>query len=149
MGEEAPAVKVVLDTNVLVSALLFRGRLATFVRLWQSGEIVPVISRETFEEFRTVLEYPKFSLTEEEIGAIIEDEVLPFFEVTDIADPVEGVCRDPHDDKFLAAAVNGGASFLVTGDRDLLELKRFRTVEIIPPQNFIVEMGSGRNLPKS
>jgi putative PIN family toxin of toxin-antitoxin system len=143
MGEEAPVLKVVLDTNVLVSALLFRGRLATFVQFWQRGEIIPVISRETFEEFRTVLEYPKFSLAEEEIGAIIEDEVLPFFEVTDIADPVEGICRDPHDDKFLAAAVNGGASFLVTGDRDLLELKRFRTVEIILPQDFIGRVHGG------
>jgi putative PIN family toxin of toxin-antitoxin system len=143
VGEEAPAVRVVLDTNVLVSALLFRGRLAALIPLWHSGAIVPVISRETFDEFRTVLAYPKFALTEEEVAGIIEDEILPFFEVTEITDPVEGVCRDPHDDKFLAAAVNGGAACLVTGDRDLLELKRYRSVEIVNPQEFIGRMEGG------
>lgn len=129
--------KVVLDTDVLVSALLFRGRLAPLVGLWQGGAIVPVISRETFDEFRAVLEYPRFALTAEEIRAIIEDEILPFFEVVEIAAKVEGVCRDPHDDKFLAAAVNGGATFLVTGDRDLLVLERFQDVEIITPREFL------------
>jgi putative PIN family toxin of toxin-antitoxin system len=139
VGKEAPVVRVVLDTNVLVSALLFHGRLAAMATLWQSGAIVPVISRETFDEFRVVLAYPKFNLTEEEIAAIIEDEILPFFEVTEIVDPVNGVCRDPHDDQFLAAAVSGGAVYLVTGDRDLLELKKFRSVEIVTPQEFLLK----------
>jgi uncharacterized protein len=127
-------VKVVLDTNVLVSALLFRGRLAPLVKLWQEGAIVPAISRETFDEFRAVLGYPRFALTETEIQAIIEDEILPFFDVVEITEKVAGVCRDPYDDKFLAVAVNAGAVFLVTGDQDLLVLERFRDVEIITPR---------------
>jgi predicted nucleic acid-binding protein len=57
--------------------------------------------------------------------------------VVEIDAKVEGVCRDPHDDKFLAAAINGGATFLVTGDRDLLVLERFQDVEIITPQEFL------------
>jgi predicted nucleic acid-binding protein len=57
--------------------------------------------------------------------------------VVEITDPVEGVCRDPHDDKYLAAAVNSGAAFLVSGDRDLLDLKRYQRVEIVTPQEFI------------
>jgi putative PIN family toxin of toxin-antitoxin system len=142
VGKEAPVVRVVLDTNVLVSALLFHGRLAAMATLWQSGAIVPVISRETFDEFRVVLAYPKFNLTEEEIAAIIEDEILPFFEVTEIVDSVNGVCRDPHDDQFLAAAASGGAVYLVTGDRDLLELKKFRSVEIVTPQEFLLKTSS-------
>ena len=62
--------RVVLDTNVLVSALLFKGRLARLVELWQKGAIVPVISKETFDELRTVLCYPKFALNAEEIRRI-------------------------------------------------------------------------------
>jgi putative PIN family toxin of toxin-antitoxin system len=61
-------VRVVLDTNVLISALLFKGELSKIVRLWQTGKIIPVVSKETFEELRTVLEYPKFSLSGAEIN---------------------------------------------------------------------------------
>jgi putative PIN family toxin of toxin-antitoxin system len=59
--------RVVLDTNVLVSALLFSGETARLVKRWQEGFIVPVFSRETFAEFRKVLTYPKFRLTVQEI----------------------------------------------------------------------------------
>ncbi len=140
MGEKAPIVRIVLGTNVLVSALLFRGRSSVLVSLWQCGVIVPVITRDTFDEFRAVLAYPKFSLRDEEINAIIEDEILPFFEVAEVTDPAEGVCRDPHDDKFLAATAGGGVAFLLTGDRDLLDLKRYRDVEIVDPKAFIEKM---------
>jgi len=60
-------VRVVLDANILVSALLFKGELLKIVDLWKRGRITPVVSRETFHEFMRVLEYPKFSLTKTEI----------------------------------------------------------------------------------
>src|SRR4030042_1570720 len=66
--------RVVLDTNVLVSALLFSGEMTRIVAGWKAGAFVPVFSRATFDEFRRVLAYPKFSLTVQEIEALIEDE---------------------------------------------------------------------------
>ena len=129
--------RVVLDTNVLVSALLFKGRLARFVDLWKNGEIIPVISRETFAELQVVLHYPKFALAADEIRAIVEDEILPFFEVADVKEEVTGACRDPYDDQFLAAAINAGAAWLVTGDKDLLVLGEYRGVKIVTPQEFL------------
>ena len=98
--------RVVLDTNVLVSAILLKGRLSKLVGLWRNGEISPVISKETFHEFKTVLSYPKFSLSKDDIKAIIENEILPYFEVSDIKEKINGICRDPDDDMFLAVAVN-------------------------------------------
>ena len=75
MGKkEKPIIKVVLDTNVLISSILFKGELSRIVDLWKRGKIIPVISRETFSELRTVLEYPKFRLTRGEIKEIIEEE---------------------------------------------------------------------------
>ncbi|MCL5276468.1 MAG: putative toxin-antitoxin system toxin component, PIN family [Deltaproteobacteria bacterium] len=89
MGKKEKTVKkVILDTNILVSALLFKGRLSEIVDLWKKGKIVSVFSRETFEEFRAVLEYAKFSLSIQEIKMIIEEEVLPFFEVAEIIDKI-------------------------------------------------------------
>jgi putative PIN family toxin of toxin-antitoxin system len=58
--------RVVLDTNVLISALVFKGDLTKIAVLWQKSKIIPLISKETFDELRTVLEYPKFTLSRKE-----------------------------------------------------------------------------------
>jgi putative PIN family toxin of toxin-antitoxin system len=129
--------RVVLDTNVLVSALLFTGEVSKIVELWQKGEIVPLISRETFAELRAVLKYPKFSLTSYEIQSIIQNEILPYFEVVRIEENIKGVCRDPDDDKFIACAVSGLADFLLTGDKDLIALKSYKNVKIIRASEFL------------
>jgi hypothetical protein len=63
--------------NFAMDPTPIHGRLDAIVTLGQGGAIVPAISRETFDEFRAVLAYPKFTLTEGEIGAIMEDEILP------------------------------------------------------------------------
>jgi putative PIN family toxin of toxin-antitoxin system len=63
MGKKKEGVTVVLDTNVLVSALLFRKETSRIVDLWKE-KIIPVFSKETFDEFKMVLGYPKFSLSE-------------------------------------------------------------------------------------
>jgi putative PIN family toxin of toxin-antitoxin system len=132
VGKKEKTVKrVILDTNILVSALLFKGRLSEIVNLWKKGKIVPVLSRETFEEFNKVLEYPKFSLSTLEIKMIIEEEVLPFFEVVEIACKVEGICGDSDDDKFIACAISAKADFIVTGDRDLLDIVKYKSIKII------------------
>ena len=132
MGKKEKAViKVVLDTNVLVSALLFKGNLSRIVDLWKEGIIIPVFSRETFREFKSVLGYPKFSLTEQEIKMLIEEEVLPFFEVMETTDKIRGICRDPYDDKFIACAVSASAGFIVSGDNDLLDMGMYKSIRII------------------
>jgi putative PIN family toxin of toxin-antitoxin system len=127
----------VLDTNILVSALLFTGEVSKIVELWQKGEIVSLISRETFTELRAVLKYPKFSLTSHEIQSVIQNEILPYFEVVRIEENIKGVCRDPDDDKFIACAVSGLADFLLTGDKDLIALKSYKNVKIIRPSEFL------------
>ncbi len=131
------AVKVVLDTNILVSALLFKGELSKIVDLWKNGRTVPFFSRETFDELVRVLEYPKFSLTKTEIKTIFEQEVIPYFEVVDITDEVKGVCKDPDDDKFLSCAVSAFANLIVSGDKDLCVLRKYRSVRIVSAIEFI------------
>jgi putative PIN family toxin of toxin-antitoxin system len=138
MGKKEQAVKrVVLDTNVIVSACLFKGRLAKLVELWKRGDIVPVISKETFSELSTVLHYPKFTLTADEVNTIIGDEILPYFDVVEIGDNVNGVCRDPYDDIFLSVAVSAAASWIVTGDKDLLEVGEYGGARIVTPYEFL------------
>jgi putative PIN family toxin of toxin-antitoxin system len=128
---------VVLDTNVLISALVFKGDLSKIAVLWQKNKIIPLISKETFDEFRTVLEYPKFTLSSGEIKSIIKQEILPFFEVVNVSKRVKGVCRDPDDDKFISCAISANADCIVTGDKDLSDLKKYQSIKIIHASDFV------------
>jgi putative PIN family toxin of toxin-antitoxin system len=115
----------VLDTNVLVSALLFRsGRLSWLRQAWQTMALRPVMAKPTTEELLRVLAYPKFRLTSAEVEALLE-ELLPWVEV--FAAPIPSVVkrwtvRDPKDQIFLDLALGAGVDLLVTGDADLLVL---------------------------
>jgi putative PIN family toxin of toxin-antitoxin system len=116
---------VVLDTNVLVSALLFRsGRLSWLRQAWQTMALRPVMAKPTTEELLRVLAYPKFRLTSAEVEALLE-ELLPWVEV--FAAPIPSVVkrwtvRDPKDQIFLDLALGAGVDLLLTGDADLLVL---------------------------
>ena len=135
--EEEDMNRVVLDTNVLVSAILLKGHLTKFVDLWKEGSISPAISKETFTELRKVLSYPKFGLKDDDIKTIIEKEILPFFEVVDIKEKIHAVCRDPDDDMFISVAFYAKASHIVTGDKDLLDLKKYKSIKIVSPQEYL------------
>ena len=146
MGEKKKKIRrVVLDTSVLVSALLFRGDVSRLVDLWKKSAFTPVISKETFEELEAVLHYPKFGLSEEEKGEMIEEEILPFFEVVEVRQEVKGICRDPADDKFISCAVSAGADFIVTGDKDLMAVKKYKSVKILSASDFL-EMVDSREI---
>ena len=123
MTAKAPP-RVVLDTNVVLSALLFGGGPAARVRSgWQSGRFVPLASTATAQELVRVLGYPKFRLASAEQEELLAD-FMPWVEVVRIADPPPATpaCRDPFDLPFLQLAIGGRARVLVSGDRDLLAL---------------------------
>ncbi len=116
--------RVVLDTNVVLSALLFGAGTAARVRAgWQSGRLVPLASTATAQELVRVLAYPKFGLSAAEQEELLAD-YLPWAHVVQVPDPPPAVprCRDPFDVVFLQLAVAGKARALVSGDRDLLTL---------------------------
>jgi uncharacterized protein len=107
------------------------------VNLWKDRSIGPVFTKETFAEFRGVLHYPKFSLREDEMRAILEDEVLPFFEAVEIKNQIEMVWRDSQDDKFIACAIAAQADYIVSDDEDLLVLKKYEQIKIIFASEFL------------
>jgi putative PIN family toxin of toxin-antitoxin system len=116
--------RVVLDTNVAVSALLFeRGRLTWIRQAWTIGRIRPLVDRPCLDELLRVLAYPKFEMNEEAIRALLGS-YLPHVETVDVAGRARGLprCRDVDDQKFLELAARGRAEVLVTGDAALLDL---------------------------
>ncbi|MCY4397071.1 MAG: putative toxin-antitoxin system toxin component, PIN family [Rhodospirillaceae bacterium] len=126
---------LVLDTNILLSALLFHsGRLSWLRGAWSSGRIRPLAGRETTAELIRVLGYPKFKLSEADRQDLLED-YLPFCETVAVPDPPPAVpeCRDPFNRPFLELALAGRADALVTGDADLQALSDAFAVPILTP----------------
>lgn len=125
MPEPNAPPRVVLDTNVVLSALLFRaGAVRPLCARWQQGALLPVISQAVARELLRVLAYPKFGLTAVERDALLA-EYLPWAEVVEMPRlPFAGlpVCRDPHDQPFIELAHVADARYLVSGDADLLAL---------------------------
>ena len=126
--------RVVLDTNVILSSLLFGGRLAFIHRAWKEGKLTLLFSEGTLEELVKVLHYPKFGLGDEEIDLLIYIEVLPYAEIVEkVVDMDSRICRDRDDVKFLECAVSGKADYIVSGDNDLVSVGEIDGVKIITP----------------
>lgn len=117
-------VRVVLDTNVVLSALVFGGGAAGRVRrAWQQGELLPLASTASVQELVRVLAYPKFRLSHAEQEELLAD-YLPYTQTVRIPQPPPAVpeCRDALDAPFMHLAMAGKAQVLVSGDRDLLAI---------------------------
>ena len=119
--------RVVFDTNTVVSALLFaEGRLAWLRLYWRQRGAVPLVSRWTVEELIRVLSYPKFRLERPEIEALLAD-YLPFAEPVEVSRrprrKKQFLCEDTDDQMFVDLCLEGQADVIVTGDKVLLDME--------------------------
>jgi putative PIN family toxin of toxin-antitoxin system len=134
-------VRAVLDTNVVVSSFLSPGGTpARVIGYWRAGAFTVVVSESILAEYRRVLLRDRIrvrhGLTESEIDANITN----YRRVATVCEPretIRAVTADPSDDKFLECAVAGEADFVVSGDPHLLDLRRFRGIEIVSPATFL------------
>jgi uncharacterized protein len=135
--------RVVIDTNVLVSFFLRRGSTPWRVvrDVLECGQLL--VSDDTLAELDEVLRRPKFDRYVS--GSLREKFLITLPEFATRVAIVERIeaCRDPRDDKFLETAVNGQADFLVTGDRALLAMRTFRSVVIVSPSGYL-QIARGR-----
>lgn len=137
--------RAVLDTNVVLSALLFaRGRVTWLRGAMRAGTVVPIVSRMTVQELVRVLEYPKFALSLDDREELLAD-FLPFAEIFPGTLPnlANAKCRDPDDQAFLELAVAAGADAVVAGDADLLALAGSTVVSFLAPAEFPAGVSRG------
>ena len=132
--------RVVLDTNVVLSALLFtHGQLNWLVGHWEAENCVPLISRVAAEELTRILAYPKFRLTaDEQLEALAS--YIPYCEAVEIVMSCPVRCRDAKDQPFLDLAQSGKADMLITGDEDLLALAGKTAFIIETPEDYRVRV---------
>jgi len=136
-------VRVVVDTNVLISALLSgRSPPAQIVTLWREGRFALLTSQEQLDELARVTRYPKIR---ERLSPALAGRLVNV--LRDVAEMVADLpqvtaCADPYDNFLLAMIVAGRAGALVTGDtQDLLSMVRYEGARIIAVRDFLVMFG--------
>lgn len=127
--------KIVLDTNVLISAFL-GGRSQRVLDLWRAGEFVVIVSTEILNEYLAIIRRPKFKLTPAQVDDISRFLSRQAISVTPIHPKVQ-IAADPKDDRFLDAALAGKVDMIISGDHHLLDLNPFRGIPIITVRDFL------------
>ena len=129
--------RFVFDANAIISAALFKGSTPDQALTWALGHGQILISRESIIELQEVFARPKFDryLIQEERDSFLAKliQLATTVEVSQLVD----VCRDPRDDKYLALAITGHASHIISGDADLLVLESFEGIPILSPAEFL------------
>lgn len=127
--------KVVVDTNIFISAFGWGGRPLEVIELLEKEEIRNCISEEIFNELFTALSYPKLAFPIK-----LQTEILEFVLArSDFYTPKENIklAPDPKDNKFIECALEAHAKFIITGDKSFLSLKQVKSIRIVTPEDFL------------
>jgi uncharacterized protein len=128
--------RVVIDTNVLISGLFWdSGPPRKIIQAWLSGKVSVIASQEIVDEYRgstaRLSERRKVN-----VAKLLEQLLIQVHYVSPARLPSQ-VCRDSEDDIFIAVAFSGRAKYLVSGDAEVLRVRRFRRVKIVSPASFL------------
>lgn len=132
--------KVVLDTNVTISALFWKGPPRVIYDLIRDGKLFMLLSAEMEKEFIRVLGYPKFGLTAQEIPPFIRD-LRMHSSFIETSSRIIAIPADPTDNIFLDCAVDGKADYIISGDKHLLDLYSYNGVQILKARDFLIKEG--------
>ena len=132
--------RIVIDTNVFISATFWKGDSFRILKKVENQEISLILSQEIIEEYREVLNYEeiqsKVKIKELEANFILGELIA----ISLIVSPIVQhnlVKADPDDNKFIDAGIEGNADYIVSQDKDLLNLKEFQSIKIIKPEDFL------------
>ena len=133
--------RIVVDTNIWISGLLWQGKPWQLLKLAENGEVQLCIAYAMLLELEEVLTYdrlqPRLQILRQTPSQLVTYalSLSTVFDVSCIGPPI--VTADPDDDIFVLCALSAGANYLVTGDRHLLELGSYQTVEVVTVTEFL------------
>lgn len=132
--------KIVVDTNVLISATFWNGDCNRIIEKAERKELELVISKDILDEFSSVLDYKEIQDKIKNKNLEMKRTIEKIASISTIVEPQEKyqvIKDDPDDDKFLDCAVAGKAEFIVSQNKHLLKLKEFKNVKIVNPKEFL------------
>ena len=137
-------IRVVLDANIFVSTVLkSHSNPAKVFQLAKEGKVTLISSKDILSEVKTVLLYAKLRKlhrrTSKEIDGFVKRTTRVSFIVTGTTE-IQEIKEDPADNKYLSAAIEGKADFIVSGDHHLKDLRTFRGIRILDPSTFLALM---------
>lgn len=131
--------RAVFDTNVLISGFLWGGYPNLLLRSAKEGRISLQLSIDIVQEFEVVLARGKFQERIAALGIVIDDivnDLAGFAEISDVITDLKVIAEDEDDNKFIACAIATQSKYIVSGDKHLLDLKKFKSVRIVTPAEF-------------
>lgn len=126
--------KIVIDTNVIASALVFGGRPYEVISLLNKNLINAFVTQDIVDEYRKTYEQLRKKYATR--NRMLLDDVITKFSMSQTHSHIE-VCRDPDDNKFIECAVDNKCIYIVSGDKDLLVLEKYEDVEILTVSQFL------------
>lgn len=138
MGKKERKKKIVIDTNIIISALGWGGLPDELIQMVARGELELYISLEIMDEITRVMDYPKFNFSSKKkqtLWAILEDKAI----VVETTRKIHVISDDPPDNMFLSCAVSANVDYIVSGDKHLLSLEEFDDIKIITVADFLRE----------
>ena len=127
--------KAVLDTNIFISGIFWRGSSNKVILNWREGRFTLITSLEAISEIIKVLKDFKIKLSDEMIKEWV-DLIIRNSIIVEPKEKILAIKDDPNDDIFIETAVAGNVDYIVSQDNDLLKLKEFRGIKIITPEEF-------------
>ncbi|MGO8989725.1 MAG: putative toxin-antitoxin system toxin component, PIN family [bacterium] len=131
--------RVVLDTNVLISAILFGGKPRRILEKAIRVEIRLCLSEPMLEELKGVLQRSKFDYSPEMIQIILT-ELMSISDFVNTSETINIVAEDPEDNRILECAVAANADYVITGDSHLLKLKKYLNIDILNAAAFLEKL---------
>lgn len=129
--------RVVLDTNVLISALMFGGNPREILQKAIRGELKLCLSEAILSELGTVLQRPKFGFSMTTVNQLLS-ELAAIAELVVPSEEIALIASDPTDNRVLECAVEAAAEYIVSGDNHLLDLGEYTTIKILNPSRFLL-----------
>ncbi|MBC8548202.1 MAG: putative toxin-antitoxin system toxin component, PIN family [Candidatus Brocadiales bacterium] len=130
--------KVILDTNVVMSGIFFSGPPYQIMDAWRCGQLDLVLSKEIYQEYHRVAKILNKKYPVVNIHSILELIVHKAELISSIPFDTQ-VCEDPDDDMFLECASSANVKMIVSGDKHLLDVSGFQGIEVIKPADFAIK----------
>ena len=126
--------RIVIDTNIVASAIFFGGRPRELLELLLQHELSAFITQEIIEEYQGTIEYLQNEYPSKRIKVPLT-QIIAACNMIETTSEVK-VCRDPDDDKFFACALDSRSLYIVSGDKDLLAVKQYKDVQAVTVAQF-------------